>query len=498
MDSNRVKNASQWFYNTVFREEAIRPRPQAAPSLPAPLRAARALETGTAIAWQSREVLFIKQARLLADFADDQPYTQQVVHYYPTYQSLTDPELRGYLTWRGQLRRGDVQKTSLTFAFLYIYELLNQIGVADPLEGYHKLTAFRDAYSPLDLGITLYLDQWLMDYVVYYNLDPALLENNRLILRDRYIACLTDIPSQPDARIAEAITALAPKWLSRSKFYAANSADMDKVIAAVVRRMADHYARRSKHTFAEQYFGSLLELPVRLFESAVFHDRMKTRSCEYTASPIRHYSCKSGLWTVRKYSGSPRSAQKLEDLLKTIDAVMRRCCGYRHPIKAELEVKWITKLIEEETAALLAAKKAEQDRLEAEKAKKLTIDPAHLQRIRQDAAVTRDRLVTQEELQEDDPQPIPQDIAQLTMDTLPVEEPAPDSPLSPEEYRLLQCLLYGRPLDWVRAEGLLCSVLVDSINEKLYDTFADAVILSDEPPELIEDYILDLKEMVHP
>ena len=40
------------------------------------------------------------------------------------------------------------------------------------------------------------------------------------------------------------------------------------------------------------------------------------------------------------------------------------------------------------------------------------------------------------------------------------------------------------------------SVLVDGINEKLYDTFLDSVL--DDTPALIEDYINDLKEMIHP
>ena len=40
------------------------------------------------------------------------------------------------------------------------------------------------------------------------------------------------------------------------------------------------------------------------------------------------------------------------------------------------------------------------------------------------------------------------------------------------------------------------SVLVDGINEKLYDTFMDSVL--DDTPKLIEDYIEDLKEMVKP
>lgn len=71
-----------------------------------------------------------------------------------------------------------------------------------------------------------------------------------------------------------------------------------------------------------------------------------------------------------------------------------------------------------------------------------------------------------------------------------------DCPLAPAEYRLLQCLLYGRDLSWVRSEGYLLSVLSDGINEKLYDMFLDSVM--DDSPSLIEDYIDELKEMVKP
>ena len=74
--------------------------------------------------------------------------------------------------------------------------------------------------------------------------------------------------------------------------------------------------------------------------------------------------------------------------------------------------------------------------------------------------------------------------------------PAGDSPLTPAEYRLLQCLLYRRDWSWVQAEGYMLSVLSDSINDKLYDVFLDSVM--DDTPALIEDYIDDLKEMVKP
>ena len=149
MDTNRMKKAAEWFYGNVFLDEAIRPRTaQPGERIPSLLRTARSLESGSG--WQSRESIFLKQGKLLVNYEDDYEFRGNVVRYYPTYQSLTDAELRGYFAWRTKLRRGDLCKTSLSFAFLYIYELLNRIGTEDPMEGYWRLREFRDSYGALD------------------------------------------------------------------------------------------------------------------------------------------------------------------------------------------------------------------------------------------------------------------------------------------------------------------------------------------------------------
>jgi hypothetical protein len=146
-------------------------------------------------------------------------------------------------------------------------------------------------------------------------------------------------------------------------------------------------------------------------------------------------------------------------------------------------VKWQEKLIRTEVQALLDAKKAEEEARQAEENAKLKLDMSRLEQIRKDAAVTRDKLIVEEELAEEPAAPAP------------ANTPEPDTPLSKTEYRFLQCLLYGRPIDWVRSEGLMVSVLTDSINEKLYDQFCDSVL---EDGEVVADYIEDLKEMVLP
>lgn len=426
---------------------------------------------------QSRESIFIKQGKLLAGYEDDYVYDRRVTHYFPTYQSLTNPELRGYFSWRTKLRRGNLQKTSLTYAFLYIYELLNQIGVTDPMDGYRKLTEFRDAYGTLDDGILPYLNLWLMDYVVYYNLDAGLLADTPQVRFNRGIAVLDSIQSRGDEEVIRAVKQLSPKWLERSKFYREYREDCDTVIVRVLRRMSAHYNARCKKTMVEQYFGSFSQYRVILFDAAVFHERQVEGSRQYTVDENYIYRCHNGLWSVQKYNCLPHSNGKLGDVLKAIDGVMRECYGYGRPIQYKLDTKWILKIIQEEARNLLTEKKAAEE-------KKITIDYSRLARIRSDAAVTRDRLMVEEE-------------APPVQTPAPAEEPE-DTPLTKDEYRLLQSLLYGRDYGWVRSSGLMLSVLVDGINDKLYDTFSDSVLLGDDPPELIEDYIADLKEMIHP
>ncbi len=487
MEQNRGKNAAQWFYEQIFRDERIRPRPQEPrQTLPSLLRAARSLENGMSGSSQSREAVFLKQGKLLANYEDDYSYERTVLRYFPTYQALTDEELRGYFSWRTRLRKGQMQKTQLSFAFLYIYELLNQIGVADPMDGFRKLLEFQTGYGSLDESVLPYLRRWLIDYAVYYDLDPGLLSYTPQVLFDRNITVLDHIREQDDQKVVYALKQLAGKWLERSKFYGRYHEDFDTVMVAVLRRVWEHYAKGCKRSMVEQYFGPMSQFQVRLFENAVFCGGKRTQSREYVIDERYIYCCKNGLWTVQKHACPPKTNAKLAGILKTIDAVMREEYGFPNPIRMETDTKWLIAIIREESRALLRKKQ------EAE-AKTLRFDFSQLDKIRREAAATETKLYVEEEE--------PQEPEQIREEcVLPQEEAVQeaDGLLSAQESRLLRGLLYGEDLTWVRTEGLILSVLVDSINEKLYDTFADSVLLAEEPPVPVEDYIDDLKEMVRP
>ena len=479
MSGDPRKNAAQWFYGKLFREEPLRPRPQTPKEkLPPLLEAARSLENIPGNPWQSREAVFLKQAKLLENYEDEYAFSGTVVYYFPTYQSLSDRELRGYFAWRTRLRRGKIEKTCRTFAYLYIYELLHCVGVPTPEAGYEALLAFRRDYAPLDEFVLTYLNKWMTDFVVYYDLPPALLADSPQVRWDEAITRLENAGSLSPEAVLEAVEALAPGWISRSRFCRDHRQDFGRVLAGLLQGMARHYAERTQKPLAEQLFGKLQWQTVRLFENAVFANPRKIRDMEYTVDERFRYRQETGIWYLLRHPNIEGGIRQLDRLEKTVDGFLREAFGDKHLIKYEPLSKWQMKIIREETERLLGEKEA------AQKAK-ITIDYSQLDRIRREAAITRDKLTVEEELEE-----LPEAPA------VPEVPETPDTPLSVPEYRLIQCLLYDRPTDWVRSEGYLLSVLVDGINEKLYDTFCDTVV--EDTPAVIEDYIDDLKEMVAP
>ena len=161
----------------VYRDEPIRRSPERLAScLPPQYGRMRKLALSYGIYQQAEALIFCKQGKFMEDFEDDFDYRGEFVRYFPTYQAMNDAQLRGYFSWRTRIRRGEINRTSLSFVFVYLYELLNGIGVKSPEEGFRTLKAFWLSYREIEPKIDRYVRLWLRDYVVYYNLDRSLLD----------------------------------------------------------------------------------------------------------------------------------------------------------------------------------------------------------------------------------------------------------------------------------------------------------------------------------
>lgn len=516
---------------------------------------------GGAGRWLSEAELFYRQGLLMADFEDDCPYSGTFKSYFPTYNAMSDRQLRGYFTWRAQVRRGTVEETSTSFAFLYLYELICGIGVDDPLDGFNKIKAFWDVYRAFEPGIDRFARVWLQDYAVFHGLDPKLLRDSKTVMFDNALIELRraardlvpapapsdqtpkrrktsepTLPLSPDEvreeRLMAAINALSTYNLSNSRLDRSHHRDLRHVACAVYVHMARYYDTHRKTGIVASLFGEETAMPYTMFASAVFFAPERHEDCEYRLDPIHIYRCQNGFWECMRIHGSRQKSSKLGEMMRACDQRLRLALDPAHPLKEEKVPKYLAKIIDDEIVAWLSWDAAHQP-------VKIDIDLTQLGHIRSAAAQTREALLIDEEREEGAPVE-----AEATLIDQPSTESAPDTTAEPgkmtiqqdepgeptvstEEFGVVAPLLVSVPApvtpapteaanklapaadaflralleqnaaqatSAVERSGQSEDMLVDSINEALFDLVGDTVIeFGTAGPQIIEDYKADVR-----
>ena len=410
---------------------------------------------GGAGRWLSEAELFYRQGLLMADFEDDCPYNGTFKSYFPTYNAMSDRQLRGYFTWRAQVRRGTVEETSTSFAFLYLYELICGIGVDNPLEGFNKIKAFWDAYRAFEPGIDRFARVWLQDYAVFHALDPKLLRDSKTVMFDNALIELRHaardlvpapapsgqtpkrrktseptLPLPPDEvreeRLMAAINALSTYNLSNSRLDRSHHRDLRHVACAVYVRMARYYDTHRKTGIVASLFGEETAMPYTMFASAVFFAPERHEDCEYRLDPIHIYRCQNGFWECMRIHGSRQKSSKLGEMMRACDQRLRLALDPAHPLKEEKVPKYLAKIIDDEIVAWLSWDAAHQP-------VKIDIDLSQLGHIRSAAVQTREALLIDEE--REDGAPVE---AEATLIEQPNTESAPGMTAEPGEMTIRQ------------------------------------------------------------
>ena len=514
---------------------------------------------GGAGRWLSEAELFYRQGLLMADFEDDCPYNGIFKSYFPTYNAMSDRQLRGYFTWRARVRRGTVEETSTSFAFLYLYELICGIGVTDPLDGFRKIKSFWESYRAFEPGIDRFARVWLQDYAVFHGLDPQLLGDSKTVLFDKALIELRRaardltppstgktpkrrkssepvLPLPPDEareeRLMAAIDALSTYNLANSRLNRSHHRDLRHVACAVYVRMARYYDTHRKTGIVANLFGEETAMPYTMFASAVFFAPERHEDCEYRLDPIHIYRCQNGFWECMRIHGSRQKSSKLGEMMRACDQRLRLALDPGHPLKEEKVPKYLAKIIDDEIVAWLSWDAAHQP-------VKIDIDLSQLGHIRSAATQTREALLIDEEREDDMPAeaeatffeqpgvgPASDMIAQPVATAIPQDE-ADEPTVSPEQFGIVAPLLAPEPapstttpadaataLDpaagaYLRAlleqdtaqaasavaqSGQSEDMLVDNINEALFDLVGDTVIeFGATGPQIIEDYEADVR-----
>ena len=82
------------------------------------------------------------------------------MHYWPTFSDMSPEQQRWYFYWRAQYRHGSSLPTDLSYLFVYTYELINLVEVADPMAAAGQLWVLWNKYRGQYPKLDHYLPDW--------------------------------------------------------------------------------------------------------------------------------------------------------------------------------------------------------------------------------------------------------------------------------------------------------------------------------------------------
>jgi hypothetical protein len=488
--------------------------------------------------------IFYKQGKFMEDYEDDLPYDGTFFRYFPTYEDMSVRILRGYFTWRTRLRAGETPPVPPSFAYVYVYEILNGIGIEPSERGLHELERIRSAYAsePGFEQLDELLDRWEHDYVIYYGLDTRLLAPSRhralfsgvttlrraeeaLLAADADGVWSDDVPGAPTAgELLGALAATSSYRVERSKTLKDHREEYAQVIASVFAKMVDHCRRRRKKGYVDGLFEQRSPQWYSMFARAVFFQPKVHPDVEVDVGDGVVYRCSFGTWQVVLPCSPAQTSTELGDLLKFTDALVRERVGGLSPLKSRPLPKFQGRIAMSAVDDYFA-------RREEEKATHVEFDFSKLGTIRQSSARTRDALLVDEECDDvpsaasasqppaasrppvanppvssvqapADAQPSaaapPDSQASFSVQS-PASTPASTSPvLTSTQLSMLRALLDDTfDLATFERDGTMASLEADQINEAFLDVVGDTVIeFEGEEPRIVEDYEEDVRRVI--
>jgi hypothetical protein len=454
---------------------------------------------------QDNAFVFYQQAVFMKDFADEYPDQVPFSSYFPFYQMMGYEQLRTYFTWRTQVRKGVVKPTSLSYVFLYLYELLNNVGVDSPETGLATLVSLWTAFRNLDHSIDKYVLRWFKDYHIYYRLPhtfQAFIEKHDLT---EYYPKLTD-PQD----LFDLFCALSKYDIRKSVFFTDETSKMIAgCFAFVVERIRQDFAAAGI-PFDDALFRPIKKLKSwKPFKEALFHPWFQQPDRRVIFSENELYICHKNEWTFSTVLTTEKGRQFIGYLLKQMESVIRKVTSYKYQITANLHMvnqETLNRLTKSGLFVDKIVQSAVIDFYRETNKTVVTVDHCSLARIRQEALMTQEALIVEDQAEHNDTDRasirLPVQDQSLFADPADME-PAPVSDiwacfkdiLDEREVQALAVILQDADIrQFADDHKVMLEVLADGINEKSMDTIGDNLL--DDELTIYEDYKQHVRGMV--
>lgn len=229
---------------------------------------------------------FLLDMRKYADVTKDRVESVDFFQYWPSYKGLSHAQKYWYFYWRTEIRNGNYLNTSLSYIYIYIYELLSCIGEDSPQACYDRLIRLWGAYRGEYPNLDNYLYDWTYDFCSIHHLDYTItIDKNLRYFRKRFMIdkLISEQEGKEKFKLSfYTIDAICNYAITKSKFYEEHKSLLQEAIPRAVELVNAIYINREGKNFLEmypeykekkhEYFG---------FISAICADQYMRLECAY-------------------------------------------------------------------------------------------------------------------------------------------------------------------------------------------------------------------------
>lgn len=439
----------------------------------------------------------------------------------PHYEKMSHSQADWYFYWRDQVRKGNYLETDKAYLLLHVFELINNIGVKNPLDGYLQLRQLWQAYREAHPDVDFLLLGWLADYVMVnpcsidarqIYTDEAAFEYTLAAYPDLLIEFYLEKPlsQMPLLLIQE----LIDHDLSKSKFYNSEHRDMlvsmiPKVLEQVNLHMVksnneglfERFRPRSSITITRQpfknalYAGTIEEVtfttilpytmgePLKyLLTGIVKHTENKLREKHKFRGRLRNYSVEPAVEKIIEETiNPPKQVQKVKIDLTEIERLRQESDQVFELLQVEEEEALGSTQVSDEISHQAINQPTEATDVErtADNPPDVSIQAAS------DSPITDNPSLEQSRFEG-----LPEEWAEFAMQ------------LSAYHFEALDAIVAGKNAseklnEIAQAQATMPAMIIDGLNEMALEVIGDIIIEAYPTPHVIEEeYVEALREMV--
>jgi hypothetical protein len=447
-----------------------------------------------------RSLVFYKQAQFMEDFEDDFDSEAAFSSYFPYYQLMSYDQLRTYFTWRTAVRRGNVRATSVSYAFLYIYELLNQIGVATPAEGLEKLYRFWQDFRVYTPALDAYLPAWLKDYHVLYPPEKPFRDFAIAQGLTQYYPTIFGYGEEGEDSF-RVFAGFSSYDIQKSIFFTAETQKLcESCFRVVLRHLREAFRAQGKRFEDILFYLQKRKSRWSPFDKALFHPATKQEDRIVRLSEWEEYECRNQCWTFRTAMLIEQGRQLMGFIFKEMESHLRVREGFKHKLTANWRsFRAIDPMQYQELGVSFPQViwNAVEEYYTKATWRTVSVDKDNLAKIRLEALDTQEKLIIPEE-EETSPPPSPPPAITAPPPSDAGGWAALAHALTPTEKEALALILAGEDIrEFALHHNLMPEVLADSINDKAMDAIGDAILEMEDRAGVYEEYRSMVEFIVH-